>query len=694
MEHEFTKHLKEKKMKLHKCYLFYILICGINITSCTNSETQTIQLTLEQAGEREIELKKALSYYGQEKDSLKRKAMFFLLRHMYVHHSYQSEQMNVLNKALNKMDSLLVRQTNPGMKKYSDFRLFSSIVDSMHYNMPIKRQDRVEIKWDSQTVTANFLIQNIEFSFHAWQTNPWAKDVDFETFCEYILPYRLENEQIEQWRPQFYNEYSRRGGKFRGVTNMKQAGAMQAISLHIQTGIEAIYPYSMNISAIELMQMGRCYDIVRYRAMVLRSMGIPATMDYVPHWGNYTGKHGILRIVTIKQEQLLKNNNSPENTSLLFGSTSFLQGKKLNIEEGDLPEGVEVQYSKTLPKVYRYTWSVQPDRKHLLEIADKEEIISNFLLYIKDVTDEYVSCSDVQIKVNKSNCHIGYLCVSERGEWVPVNCSEITSNGDVIFQNMGRNIIYLPAVYKNKLMEPAGAPFYLDEKGKIHHLLVNSKDIQDVCLSAKYTFFSYTAAHAIKLKGGYFEGSNRRDFNDAKKIAVIKGIPYYRQKIVIKTPNKYRYIRFVAPEEKDCCIAELSFIGTDLKGGSTLLQPFRFYDGTNENEKINILKDKKYDGFYTMATKHLITDLGSPQRLTCIEVIPRSNTNGIIPGHQYELFYWAGKEGWISLGKQTATDWRLKYKQVPVQALLWLKCLNGGKEERLFTYEHGKQKWW
>ena len=135
------------------------------------------------------------------------------------------------------------------------------------------------------------------------------------------------------------------------------------------------------------MQMGRCYDIVRYRAMLLRSIGIPATMDYVPHWGNYTGKHGIVKVVTIKQEELLENDNSSKNTSVLFGSASFLQGKTLDIKKGDLPEGIEVQYSKTIPKVYRHTWSVQPDRKHILEIANVGEIVPELsLIHISEPT--------------------------------------------------------------------------------------------------------------------------------------------------------------------------------------------------------------------------------------------------------------------------------------------------------------------
>ena len=664
----------------------------MNTTSCTDSYQQMLQQTLEQAEDRKSELEKALSYYNQEKDSLKQKAMFFLIKDMYAHYAYHSPQMDTINRAFNIIDTVLTQQTNPGMTRYPDYDLFSSIMDSICEKT--QRQEKTEIKWDSRTVTANFLIQNVEFAYRAWKTNPWAKGIDFDTFCEYILPYRLGNEQIEHWRPQFYNEYSKRAGKYLNITDINRVSSRQAISLRTQRGIESLYPYSMNMSAVNLMQMGRCYDIVRYRAMLLRSIGIPATMDYVPHWGNYTGKHGIVKVVTIKQEELLENDNSSKNTSVLFGSASFLQGKTLDIKKGDLPEGIEVQYSKTIPKVYRHTWSVQPDRKHILEIANVGEIVPEFSLCIKDVTDEYIICSDVRIEMDTQEHNVGYLCVSEQGEWIPIACSEIKQNKEALFQNMGRNIMYLPAIYENRHMIAAGKPFYLDEKGDVHYIYTDKTEKNNIYLSAKYTYYSYTATHAVKLKGGYFEASNQKDFKKADSLTAINGIPYYRQKITINTPKKYRYIRFIAPEEKDCCLAELSFIGLDENKDTTLLKPIQLYDGMVNNPSLEMLQDGKYNKYYTMSTNQLTVDLGSPQQLTHIELIPRSNTNGIIPGYQYELFYWTEKEGWKSLGKQTAANWYLEYKQVPANALLWLKCHNSGKEERIFTYENGRQRWW
>lgn len=59
----------------------------------------------------------------------------------------------------------------------------------------------------------------------------------------------------------------------------------------------------------------------------------------------------------------------------------------------------------------------------------------------------------------------------------------------------------------------------------------------------------------------------------------------------------------------------------------------------------------------------------------------------------YELFYWNG-QGWTSLGKQEAVNIRLVFRDVPANGLYWLRDLSKGKDERIFTYENGKQVWW
>ena len=61
-----------------------------------------------------------------------------------------------------------------------------------------------------------------------------------------------------------------------------------------------------------------------------------------------------------------------------------------------------------------------------------------------------------------------------------------------------------------------------------------------------------------------------------------------------------------------------------------------------------------------------------------IEYIPRNDANGIYPGMVYELLYF-DRDGWASLGKQTASDYSITFEDVPKGALLWLRNLTKRK---------------
>ncbi len=52
-----------------------------------------------------------------------------------------------------------------------------------------------------------FLVSNIEWAFKVWREQPWGKNVSFEQFCEYILPYRIGNEELVPWREKLYYQF-------------------------------------------------------------------------------------------------------------------------------------------------------------------------------------------------------------------------------------------------------------------------------------------------------------------------------------------------------------------------------------------------------------------------------------------------------------------------------------------------------
>lgn len=85
-------------------------------------------------------------------------------------------------------------------------------------------------------------------------------------------------------------------------------------------------------------------------------------------------------------------------------------------------------------------------------------------------------------------------------------------------------------------------------------------------------------------------------------------------------------------------------------------------------------------------------DLGKQTAIPVIGFAPRNDDNSVVSTDSYELFYWNDK--WISLGKKMPIRDNIVYENVPKGALLWLRDLTKGREERPFTYDNGRQIWW
>ena len=62
--------------------------------------------------------------------------------------------------------------------------------------------------YDAQVITSNYLIENIDLAFKVWKKYPWNRSLDFDDFCEFILPYRIDNEPLSSWRKLYYEHYT------------------------------------------------------------------------------------------------------------------------------------------------------------------------------------------------------------------------------------------------------------------------------------------------------------------------------------------------------------------------------------------------------------------------------------------------------------------------------------------------------
>ena len=92
---------------------------------------------------------------------------------------------------------------------------------------------------------------------------------------------------------------------------------------------------------------------------------------------------------------------------------------------------------------------------------------------------------------------------------------------------------------------------------------------------------------------------------------------------------------------------------------------------------------------YTNAQEWIGMDFGKPTLVSAIRFITRTDDNGINPGQTYELSYWA-QHGEQVVEQKVATADSISFHAVPRGALLWLKNLETGLEERPFIVDENR----
>jgi len=127
------------------------------------------------------EMEKVLKHYENDVDIQKYKAAIFLISNMPGHESYTGP---ILDEYNCKLDSVI--NSIPITDGNHDIRRLSDAVMQLEKYYP---SSRFEIKEDYEILTSDFLIRNIDEAFELWKNGNWARHLDFDDFCEFILPY-------------------------------------------------------------------------------------------------------------------------------------------------------------------------------------------------------------------------------------------------------------------------------------------------------------------------------------------------------------------------------------------------------------------------------------------------------------------------------------------------------------------------
>ncbi len=416
-------------------------------------------------------------------------------------------------------------------------------------------------------------------------------------------------------------------------------------------------------------KVGNCYGESQFQLYILRSLGIPAVIDFFPLGAASTVGHEFNSIID-------------KNGHAIYCQVNMTPGI------GSL--------ENPMSKVYRIDFSI--NHASLAITKDKNERVPSLFedSHLVDVTSEYLPSTNVDVYLFKTSedCHKHvYLCVNNN-RWLPVSWSCIKKNKSS-FKDMGYNMLYLPAYYTEPgNIEAAGYPFILYKNGVVKKIIASSDSTQTLILKRKFLWGG--GQYDNRMNEGKFQGANNSDFSDAVTLYTFKGNtePIFYN-LPVESNKKYKYIRYCGADGTNSTLSELMFLdqaGCEI-GGTPIGTPGSYMDAGNTFDKAF---DKDILTFYEGASPNgtwIGMKFEKPEVVKTIRFIPRNDGNCIEIGDKYELEYWDNHK-WKSLGQQTAKSDSLVFEDCPTDAIYILHNHTKGKEERIFTYEEGRQIFW
>ena len=524
--------------------------------------------------------------------------------------------------------------------------------------------------YDIDIVKADSLIQSLEYSFQLKAECPYLKNYTFEQFCEYILPYRVANEPLEYY---WKWDCTKRFGSGDSDNIIEAA---QKINAQVKLELAPEFYKDSLKSYTDLMRTGygKCDDRSALVVMALRSAGIPAAFELIPYWGSSNNGHSFISMIL------------PNDSVITF--------------QNDEKNGANVLPIRKIPKVYRKVYTINSKESHEDFSSECPELFACH--DIQDATGIH-KIGSRDVAVDSGQDASVYLSVFSPKGWIPIAFSVYgnfkdmgTGTRDGVEESeealdLGNGILYMPSDFNNDEVVPISMPIIVSNDS-IRQVYPDTLHRETIRLTRKYPLNKRIIKFARMMIGGLFEGANQADFSDAEEIYRITDTPESRmQRVNIPSHKKYRYVRY-RKYKRVFSIAEFSLF--DLHGMPLCFQPIAC-EAILADSTMNAAFDNNPLTYYQVdggVDLWIGADLGKRTIISMIGFAPRNDDNSVVPTDCYELFYW--NDCWVSLGKRVPIDDAIIYENVPKGALLWLRDLTKGREERPFTYENGRQIWW
>ncbi len=660
--------LIKKHISLHRVLMLTVVISIVLLAGCRdggNGSDSRIDIALRLAGDNRAELEKVLDHYRD--DSEKLCAARFLIANMPGHYSYSDTAL--LTRYYDRVDSALSRLT--GAKR----QIIADTINSIAGNMGIAHAQTIQ---DVRIITADYLIKNIDDAFDQWKNGNWARHLNYDQFCEYILPYKVVDLQpLDSWRTDFREFHTDSLYELDYCDMFRNSAYSAAVIMNRNLG-DIVKPFSWGAldcpiyraSTLCHIPFGYCDDYAYLTTVLFRSVGIPTSIEVNPHWAYRSLGHRANSVL------------APNGKNIIFSGLSTGPEKSHHIDE-------------RLAKMFRVTYAHNTD---IIKLNQSEEFVPVGFknIFMKDVTDEFISTTNITMRINDMPDGYVFLAVYGDQTWFPVDFGYINSHR-LSFEKVGKNIVYIVLKYDSN-GEPTTItdPFYIDSNGIYNFIYPDQDNTTTATLYRKYPVIEYVHKYARLINGGEFEASDDPDFTVATTVHTIPdGKAIGHEVLLPDSTPPFRYWRYIQRHRNaHCNMGEVYMYDQDnnqLCGTVIGTEGHRtIYEGmTRENlfdgDLLTSFNSPNPNGDWAGM------DFGKPVKVSRILYYGRGDGNSVEPGDEYELYFWLNG-GWRSLGRKKAQSVSVTFDNIPAGALLLLRDHTKGKDERIFTLtEEGQQ---
>ncbi len=140
---------------------------------------------------------------------------------------------------------------------------------------------------DIADYSAEYHLENVDYALKARAEMPWGKQVPVREFLHFVLPVRVNNENLDCSRAEFYKELKER------VQDLTMREAVLEVNhwchekvTYTPSDIRTSSPLATVRTAY-----GRCGEESTFTVAALRAVGIPARQVYTPRWAHTDNNH-------------------------------------------------------------------------------------------------------------------------------------------------------------------------------------------------------------------------------------------------------------------------------------------------------------------------------------------------------------------------------------------------------------------